>query len=147
MNELTLYQELANIIFYKDKSIKVIQGDSYLCNIEESIIEIGGEPFQDIEDSLQPYLLLDMGFNYIDYCSTTLYSFIHELGHMVNGWVNPLEYYAFTDYYEDEELTYDIIKQYLSLDDEIYANEWAMDFIKSNKKYITKLDKELLYAK
>lgn len=146
-SKLKLYQELAYVV---NKDIKVVYSDEDRGDINNNIIEVKRDnDIRDFEDELQPYLLIDLGFNYTNYCSKELFNFIHELGHLVNGWINPLEYYAFEDLYELNEVNhsiYKIIHDYLLLDDEWYANEWAIDFIKSNKKYIKRLEVELCKA-
>ena len=136
---LTLYQELACII---DRDIMVYYGDKNESVIGKKIIYISNK--KDIDDFIVEYLTIDLGFEYFKYCSSNLYWFIHELGHIVNGWIDRDAYSLITTTLKaNNDPTYKNLYQYVRLTDEIYANEWAMEFIKLNKKMIKDLDKEI----
>ena len=135
MNELYLFQELANVI---DESLLVQYGDNTECDIDAGIISIGKS---NVIDYVIEYTTIDLGYNYTKYCSSKLYWFIHELGHYVNGWVDKDEYitYMLSCMFMNSISAY----EYVRLTDEILANEWAVEFIKKNKKIIKRIDEEL----
>jgi len=145
MNKLELYQELVNIV---DDEIRVVYSSGSYADIDGKIIELDDgkskSPLDLFEDCLQPYLLIDMGFDVTKYCSLETFSLLHELGHIVNGWINPLEYKNFLDTFNGKEYPiYKIIKSYLELDDEYYATQWAYEFVKKNKNVLKRLEKEI----
>ena len=136
---IKLFQELAHII---DKDIVVCIGELTEADIFNKIIYLSNE--RDIEHYLIDYMTLDLGYNYLDYCSRVVYYFLHELGHIVNGWID-IDGYSLvvtTLKGNSDSLAMNLYR-YIRLDDEVYANEWAYDFIKSNRSYIKRLTKEI----
>ena len=142
---IKLFQELAHII---DKDIIVEYGKCFEAEIDFKTIRIPKHIENDFEDALHPYLLIDLGFNYHLYCNDYVFKFLHELGHIVNGFIDvdvySLEVYALKDLWDKGKTSeYKCISIYMNTVEEMYANMWAYDFIKSNRSYIKRLTKEI----
>ena len=139
MTKLDLFNELAYSI---DKDIRVYNSDvnySSICDKEIYITKSN----KGIETYVKQYLDIDFGFKYYNYCSYDLFIFLHELGHIENGWIEPVEYYLIGEKLEQYTNYYKAQYEYSELKDEIFASSWAMDFIKKNKKMIKRLDEEM----
>ncbi len=141
MNKTTLelLNEFAQCI---DKDILVFHGDDTECSIERKHIYISKAPY--ILDYLIDYLLIDMGYDFTPYCSSYVFGLIHELGHIVNGWIDKDGYSLnVLALKESDYSVYNKQYKYLRLSDEIHSNEWAYEFIKKNKKILKRLEREL----
>lgn len=142
MTKLSLLQELAEIV---DSDVIVMFDYDNVANIETKFISIRKDKTHDaVGHAVCTYMTIDMGFDFTPYCSDYVFWFLHELGHIVNGYVDENEYslYATTIGMSDMNVI-EKMYHYMRLQDEVCANIWAMDFIKKNKKVVKRLDKEL----
>ena len=138
MTKLYLLQELMDSI---DNNVDVEQSDDgynwyYFAN---EVITVG----DDNDNDLVKYILIDLGFKWYNYCSWEVFTFLHEVGHHINGNVD-LSYNLLVEIIKTSENSfYDKNKMYILLDDEYYAWDWAYQFIKDNKRLVKRLSKEL----
>jgi len=143
MNRLELFNELAQSI---DKDITVLYAHDTECDIYGKIIYVG--EYVNIGDYIINYINIDNGYEWFKFCSSVVWGFLHELGHIVNGFLDIDAYsLVITVLKDNDDISY-YNKQlaYTMLDDEIYANEWAYEFLLKNKKVIKRLEVELAYA-
>ena len=141
MNNIELFQEIASIV---DKDIIVKQGNGFSADIDSKTIFIPKHYKYEIYGIIGVYNRIDKGFKYYNYCSLYTYAFLHELGHIVNGWYDSIGYALFLDKIKTTtKPIMQLVKEYQMLDEEHYADVWAYEFIKKNKDVIKRLEREL----
>ena len=141
---------LKEFIHSIDKDIDIQYTYNYSSNMFDKIIYIGlGD--RDIQNHLMDYIKLDMGYNYYKYCSSTVWSILHELGHILTASDKDVLEVEFNRYNKDIESIiksnvspYEKIKRYMLLPLEKKANDWAYEYLLNNKDKIKRLEKEML---
>ena len=139
LTKLDILNEFAQCI---DKDINVYYGTENECQINHKNIYINDDIY-DYDMSIQ-YILIDLGFKYFNYCTYNTFVFLHELGHIINGWID-IDYYTLAKTYLNNggHSMYNTNKMYMLLEDEYYAWAWAYEFLIKNKQVIKRLEKEL----
>ena len=147
MTNIELYQEIVDIVF-PIEGVIVKEGNQFQCDIDEGIIYVSNIYDNDFQDNYLPYLLSDLGFKYFNYCSEKTWAFLHELGHMYNGWYTDREDYGLKvlSNIETASSLIESINKYNMIEDEYYANSWAYDFLLKNKGVVKRLEKEIGYV-
>ena len=141
---------LKEFIHSIDKDIDIQYTYDYSSNMFDKIIYIGlGD--RDIQNHLNDYLKIDIGYDYFEYCTSTTWSILHELGHIMSVSGNTSLESEFEAYSEsikaiqlnDELSPYEKVKHYMELPLEVKANKWAYEYLMNNKSKIKKLEKEM----
>ena len=142
MTKIELLQELAHCI---DSSIEVKYSDDncFYAGIDYPIIYIPKYKEENgLQGAFQSYYLIENGMDYTRYSSKYVFSFLHEIGHLINGF--GLDYQLQVKAVENAHIPpFKAYEEYIRLDDEWYAWAWAYEFLINNKKVIKILELEM----
>lgn len=118
-----------------DRYVKMyIQRENQKMSVEQMIIEMATYEFTH-----------ELMFNSDVLCSYHFFAILHEIGHIINGglfdenYENDVE--LLKELYIQEKLhAKDYVRLYNSIEDEKKANEFAINWLKKNKKLVKLLD-------
>ena len=130
-----------------DDTITVIFSDLYESDMVDKILYVGNTKNNDFNE-LYKYLYLDSGYNYHNYCSYNTFVLLHEIGHIMcsdtyDNLEDELSLYQYQRLINlnDKELSiYTKIVNYMNLQLEKDANDWAYRYLLANTYKIKKLE-------
>jgi|LGVF01.2.fsa_nt_gb hypothetical protein len=143
---------LTEFIHSIDKDIEVDVGIEYCTDITQRVIFIGTLP-NSFTTNLQPYLYIDRGIKYHNHCSFNTWCLLHELGHIMSSDIYEdiddelviYQYERLINLHSDKS-DYNIIKDYMDIQLEKDANDWAYKYLLNNKGKIKRLEVQLANA-